>query len=140
VSEGDEVIGLNRALIYAGSPTILASLWSVDDAATGELMLSFYKHLKEGKSKTEALRAAQVEMLGQEAYAHPYYWASFVLTGDPGEITGELITSAATPVATATEAAAPEPTQKTPRRRLCASAALPIGLVVLVGLRRRGSS
>jgi len=139
VSQGDEVVGLNRALIYAGSPTILASLWSVDDAATGELMLSFYKHLKEGKSKAEALRAAQVEMLGQEAYAHPYYWAPFVLTGDPGEITGEVVTNAATPVATATEAAAREPVPETPRRRLCAGVALPIGLMVLAGLRRKDS-
>jgi tetratricopeptide (TPR) repeat protein len=88
LSGGDEVIGLSRALIYAGAPTIVASLWAVEDEATAELMVSFYRHLKEGLSKAEALRAAQVEMLSQEKRAHPYYWAAFGLTGDPGKVSG----------------------------------------------------
>jgi len=80
-SQGDDIIGLNRAFIYAGTPTIVASLWSVQDKQTGELMVSFFKQLKGGKSKAEALQAAQREMRAK--YPHPYYWAAFVLTGEP---------------------------------------------------------
>ena len=73
---------MTRAFIYAGAPTVISSLWSVDDQATGVLMNSFYQHLKRGDSKAAALRAAQAET--RERYPHPYFWAAFVLTGDPG--------------------------------------------------------
>jgi CHAT domain-containing protein/tetratricopeptide (TPR) repeat protein len=82
VSAGDEVVGLNRAFIYAGTPTVMASLWNVDDEATALLMEQFYTRLQEGMSKGEALQQAQDEVRAQ--YPHPYYWAAFVLTGDPG--------------------------------------------------------
>jgi CHAT domain-containing protein len=82
LTRGDDIIGLSRAFIYAGSPSIIASLWSVDDEATRVLMVSFYTHLKQGLGKAEALRAAQMDVRGK--YPHPYYWAGFVLTGDPG--------------------------------------------------------
>jgi CHAT domain-containing protein len=81
-SRGDDIVGLSRAFIYAGSPSVIASLWSVDDEATRTLMVSFYTHLKQGLSKAEALRAAQVDT--RQKFPHPYYWAGFVLTGDPG--------------------------------------------------------
>lgn len=81
-SKGDEIVGLNRAFIYAGASTVIASLWAVDDQATGLLMRSFYSHLKRGMSKAEALRAAQSET--RRRYPNPYYWAAFVLTGDAG--------------------------------------------------------
>jgi CHAT domain-containing protein/tetratricopeptide (TPR) repeat protein len=81
-SKGDDIVGLNRAFIYAGAATVIASLWTVDDQATGLLMCSFYTHLKRGMSKAEALRAAQSETRRQ--YPDPYYWAAFVLTGDAG--------------------------------------------------------
>ena len=81
-SRGDDVVGLNRAFIYAGSPTVVASLWAVNDPATAALMTSFYRYLRQGLSKAEALQAAQVEIRAQ--FPHPYYWAAFVLTGDPG--------------------------------------------------------
>lgn len=79
---GDDIVGLNRAFIYAGTPTVIASLWSVKEKQTSELMISFYKHLKCGMSKAEALRAAQIETHSHNP--HPYFWAAFVLTGDPG--------------------------------------------------------
>jgi CHAT domain-containing protein len=82
-SRGDDLIGLNRAFIYAGAPTVIASLWSVDDEATSVLMTAFYTHLKQGKGKAEALRVAQAETRAK--YPHPYYWAAFVLTGDAGK-------------------------------------------------------
>ncbi|MCL5995326.1 MAG: CHAT domain-containing protein, partial [Chloroflexi bacterium] len=81
-SQGDDIIALNRAFMYAGTPTVVASLWSVNDEATSQLMRSFYQHLKEGMGKAEALRAAQAEL--RTRYPHPFYWAAFVLTGDPG--------------------------------------------------------
>jgi CHAT domain-containing protein/Tfp pilus assembly protein PilF len=81
-SRGDDIVGLNRAFIYAGAPTVIASLWMVDDQATGRLMRSFYTHMKRGIRKAEALRMAQMET--RRHYADPYYWAAFVLTGDAG--------------------------------------------------------
>ena len=80
-SRGDDVVGLSRAFIYAGSPAVLASLWSVDDVATAKLMIAFYRKLKEGLGGAAALRAAQAET--RREHPDPYYWASFVLTGDP---------------------------------------------------------
>jgi len=82
-TRGDDVIGLTRAFIYAGSPSVVASLWSVDDDATRQLMVAFYTHLKSGMSKADALRIAQSDL--RKKYPNPYYWAGFVLTGDPGE-------------------------------------------------------
>ena len=82
VSAGDDVVGLSRAFMYAGTPSVIASLWNVDDAATELLMEHFYMHLKEGAGKGEALRQAQQDI--REDYPHPYYWAAFVLTGNAG--------------------------------------------------------
>jgi CHAT domain-containing protein len=81
-SRGDDLVGLNRAFIAAGAPSVVGSLWTVDDEATGLLMASFYSHLAHGLPKAEALRAAQAA--ARTKYPHPYYWAAFVLTGDPG--------------------------------------------------------
>ena len=81
-SRGDDIIGLNRAFLYAGAASILASLWAVDDRAACDFMTAFYLHLKQGRSKVEALRRAQ--QITRAKYPHPYYWAAFVLTGDPG--------------------------------------------------------
>jgi CHAT domain-containing protein len=82
-SKGDDIVGLNRAFIYAGASSVIASLWTVDDKATNMLMKSFYSHLKQGMSKVAALQAAQTAT--RKKYPHPYYWAAFVLTGDPGK-------------------------------------------------------
>jgi CHAT domain-containing protein/Tfp pilus assembly protein PilF len=81
-SEGDDIVALSRAFMSAGASTVIASLWNVDDEASGMLMKLFYIHLKQGISKAEALRVAQRET--RKKYPHPYYWAGFVLTGDPG--------------------------------------------------------
>jgi CHAT domain-containing protein len=81
-SEGDDIIGLTRAFAYAGTPSVVASLWAVDDESTSRLMEAFYASLKRGASKAAALRMAQAEV--RKKYPHPYYWAGFVLNGDPG--------------------------------------------------------
>ncbi|MBN1155175.1 CHAT domain-containing protein [candidate division KSB1 bacterium] len=79
---GDEVIGLNRSLIFAGGTSLLSSLWKVDDLATAVLIKRFFRNLKNTKiNKAEALRQSQL-IVRQEVNAHPSYWASFYLTGD----------------------------------------------------------
>lgn len=80
---GDEVVGLTRAFFYAGSPTVMASLWAVDDRATEQLMSEFYTRLRTGMSKGEALRQAQIEV--RSKYPNPYYWAAFVLNGNAAD-------------------------------------------------------
>ncbi len=78
INSGDDIVGLSRGFLYAGSSSIVASLWKVDDLATSDLMADFYSNLKH-KDKREALRAAQLSGLAK--YQHPFYWASFQLTG-----------------------------------------------------------
>jgi len=79
---GDDLVGLSRGFIYAGTPSILATLWKVDDPATSRLMEFFYKNWKQGMSKPEALRKAQLDLKNIPQYKHPYYWAPFVMIGD----------------------------------------------------------
>jgi CHAT domain-containing protein/Tfp pilus assembly protein PilF len=85
---GEGLIGLARAFQYAGARAVLASLWNVGDDSTAELMTRFYGHLKRGKAKDEALRAAQIDLIRRQrfskviAVAHPFHWAAFQLFGD----------------------------------------------------------
>jgi CHAT domain-containing protein len=80
---GEGMVGLTRAFMYAGTPSVLVSLWSVSDMSTSVLMGEFYKNLIKNKfSKTDALRRAQLALISNEKYAHPFYWAPFVLIGD----------------------------------------------------------
>ena len=79
---GEGLIGLTRAFQYAGARSVLASLWSVSDVSTGELMQRFYGHLRAGKAKDEALQAAQVALIHSRELSHPYSWAAFQLVGD----------------------------------------------------------
>jgi CHAT domain-containing protein len=80
-ASGDVMVSLETAFLRAGTPTILASLWAVDDEATGTLMNIFYDHVTKG-GKAEALRRAQVALLSDPRYVYPYYWAPFILVGD----------------------------------------------------------
>ncbi|MFN2500624.1 MAG: CHAT domain-containing protein [Pyrinomonadaceae bacterium] len=80
---GEGLIGLTRGFMYAGAPRVVASLWKVDDAATAELMGTFYrKMLVDNLRPAAALRAAQTEMMKQPRWRSPYYWAPFVLQGE----------------------------------------------------------
>jgi CHAT domain-containing protein/tetratricopeptide (TPR) repeat protein len=79
---GEGLLGLTRAFQYAGARSVLASLWSVSDLSTADLMKRFYGHLRAGKAKDEALQAAQVELMHSSKFSHPYYWAAFQLVGD----------------------------------------------------------
>lgn len=80
---GDELIGLTRAFLYSGTKSIMVSLWSVSADSTLKLMESFYTKIKNEKMcKAEALQKAQIEMMHDEQYSPPYYWAPFTLIGD----------------------------------------------------------
>jgi CHAT domain-containing protein len=76
---GDELVGLMRGLLYAGTQGILVSLWDVHDRSTAEFMTAFYQRFQQKSSKAEALRAAMTEL--RESYPHPYHWAPFTLVG-----------------------------------------------------------
>ena len=73
---------LSRAFAKAGAPTVIASLWSVNDVSTKATMEAFYKELSAGQSKAEALRRAQLAVMHDPRFAHPYFWAPFVVLGD----------------------------------------------------------
>ncbi|MFB2969234.1 CHAT domain-containing protein [Aerosakkonema sp. BLCC-F183] len=76
-------LGLAGMAVRSGARSTIASLWSVNDAATSELMTQFYRELSQaGISKAEALRRAQLNLLNNPTYKHPYYWAPFVLVGN----------------------------------------------------------
>ncbi len=78
-SRGDEMIGLVRAFLLAGSARVVASLWPVDDAVTMRFMGVFYGSLRNGNSPSHALRTAQLDIM--QTHPHPFHWAAFVLHG-----------------------------------------------------------
>ena len=88
LSTGDEVVGLTRAFHFAGAPTVVSTLWVVDDAATEALAVAFHRQLAAGLGKAEALQAAQTEVRANPRWRAPFYWSGFVLSGDPGPWTG----------------------------------------------------
>ncbi len=80
---GEGLVGLTRGFMYAGAARVLASLWSVEDRATAELMGSFYRGMiRDGLSPAAALRKAQLEMAKSPYHSSPYYWAGFSLQGE----------------------------------------------------------
>lgn len=81
VWEGDELLGLARGFLYAGTPSLVVSLWMVNDHSTARLMRRFYEGLEQGFSKAHALREAI--LLVKAEFPHPYFWAPFVLLGKP---------------------------------------------------------
>jgi len=85
IGQGEGLVGLSWSFFVAGSPTTIASLWKVESASTTEIMLGFYRQIqKDSKpvSKAGALRQASLALLKTEQYAHPFYWAGFVIIGD----------------------------------------------------------
>ncbi len=78
-------MSLSRAFNYAGVPSVVHSLWKLPDDATADIMPVFYVGLKEGESKSAALRRAKLEYMRNTLapeQKHPYYWAGFVVNGD----------------------------------------------------------
>ena len=79
VTSGDDVIGMNRAFLYAGTHAIISSLWRVSDISTAMLVKQFYREYAE-KNKSDSLRRAILHV--KNRYPHPGYWGAFVLVGD----------------------------------------------------------
>lgn len=82
IAAGEGVQGLARAFFHAGAPTVVASLWTVDDRATASLMTAFYRHLAGGMSKAGALRAAKMDCIERAPSGTPRLWAPFVILGE----------------------------------------------------------
>jgi CHAT domain-containing protein len=82
-SKGEGVIGLSRALVYAGAENLIVSFWSVADESTSELMTDFYSTLLKNPTKgfRFALQQSKTKMIDSKKFAEPYYWAPFVLIG-----------------------------------------------------------
>lgn len=81
VPAGEDFVGLTRAFMFAGSPSVLASLWEVNDRSTLRFMRAFYRH-QTSADKVLALAQAQREFRARMGrYSHPYFWAPFVLVG-----------------------------------------------------------
>ena len=78
---GEGTMGMGRAFQYAGAKSVLMSLWSVSEVASVNLVKSFFRNMKEGKSKSEALASARTEIRGK-GFDHPFFWAGFILVGE----------------------------------------------------------
>lgn len=85
---GEGVVSIGRSFMYAGVPSLLMTLWSLNDHSGSVIIEQFYKNLSEGMEKDEAIRQAKLYYLDNQAskYAHPYMWAAFVQVGDYSNI------------------------------------------------------
>jgi CHAT domain-containing protein len=94
LKKGEGIMSLARAFTYAGTRSIITTLWSVDDQATAQLMADFYQHLTEGKTKDAALRQARLDYLRNHdnRFSHPFFWAAAVPIGnmEPVDIGGSF--------------------------------------------------
>lgn len=89
IKKGEGIIGLTRALLYAGAKNLVVSLWPVSDQSTSDLMIDFYKNLLSNKSArlsnsnrfAPLLQQAKLKMINDAKFAHPYFWSPFILIG-----------------------------------------------------------
>jgi CHAT domain-containing protein len=89
VKNGEGVYGLRRALVLAGAETQMMSLWPVSDEGTRDLMVAYYKALQAGQGRGESLRQVQLQMLTRSNRQHPFYWASFIQSGEWASLDGK---------------------------------------------------
>jgi CHAT domain-containing protein/Tfp pilus assembly protein PilF len=89
VKNGQGVYGLRRALVLAGAETQVMSLWKVSDEGTSELMSEYYRALQHGEGRAEGLRQVQLRWLKEARRSHPYYWASFIQSGEWANLVGK---------------------------------------------------
>jgi CHAT domain-containing protein len=84
LKKGEGIMSLARGFFYAGCPSVIMSLWEVEDQSGSQIMSSFYKYLKKGKTKDEALRLAKLEYLDRSnsRRAHPHYWLGYISLGN----------------------------------------------------------
>lgn len=88
IKNGEGVYGLRRAFFLAGAETLVMSLWSVTDNVTRDMMSAYYGGLRQGLGRGDALRRAQLAMLGRSRTRHPFYWASFIQAGEWANLDG----------------------------------------------------
>jgi CHAT domain-containing protein len=88
VRNGEGVYGLRRAFVLAGSETLVMSLWPVSDAVSREAMVAYYAGLRAGLGRGDALRKAELEMMNRSGRQHPFYWASFIQSGEWASLDG----------------------------------------------------
>ena len=96
LEKGEGVMSMARAFHYSGIPAVVMSLWKIPDVETKTIMVYFYKHLKKGKSKSEALRMAKLDYLRKTSdknLKHPYFWSGFVISGNTDPLTLEQETN-----------------------------------------------
>jgi CHAT domain-containing protein len=89
ILNGEGVYGLRRAFLLAGAESVVMSLWPVSDYATREMMTSYYKGLRNGLGRSEALRQTELAMLKRKGRRHPFYWASFIESGEWANLEGQ---------------------------------------------------
>jgi len=89
VKNGEGVFGLRRALSQAGSETQVMSLWPVSDLGARDLMIEYYKALERGEGRGDGLRHVQLEMIKRKGRRHPFYWASFIQSGEWANLEGK---------------------------------------------------
>ena len=88
VKNGEGVYGLRRSFVLAGAQTLVMSLWPVSDYVTRQMMTDYYSGLKKGLGRGEALRQTQLGMLKRKGREHPFYWASFIQSGEWANLNG----------------------------------------------------
>jgi len=98
VRDGDGVYGLRRALVLAGAESQVMSLWQVSDDATQRLMVEYYRRLKRGEGRSSALRQAKIMVARSQGYAHPFFWAAFIPSGNWQTLEGEVADDPVVPV------------------------------------------
>lgn len=81
LERGEGPLGLSRVFFYAGAKSVVSALWPINDESTSLFMKGFYSGLRQGLSKTRALREAKLGMMNTK-FRHPFYWAAFILNGD----------------------------------------------------------
>ena len=88
MQKGEGMMSLARGFIYAGCPSIVMTLWQVADQSSSSLMASFYKYLRKGKSKQEAMRLAKIDYLenADDITSNPYFWSGFVVLGESSPV------------------------------------------------------
>jgi CHAT domain-containing protein len=82
VRNGEGVYGLRRAFVLAGTEALVMSLWPVNDSIARETMVTYYTGLRDGLGRGDALRQSKLAMLQRSARQHPFYWASFIQSGE----------------------------------------------------------
>jgi len=94
LAKGEGVMSLARGFFYSGANTVVSTLWRVSDKSTASIMQDFYEKLSDGETKSKALHLAKRKYIATHSLSEvsPYYWASFILVGDPGLVSLEFST------------------------------------------------